>query len=303
MIYIEAKELAKSYGIKELFEGITFNLCEGDKIALVAANGSGKSTLMKILMQKEMPDKGKIIINKEVKVLYLEQETYFDNNLTVEDFLLDFIHPRLQAFKLYQKALEDTSFMEEALHDMEKYDAWNLEEQLNQIISQLQLPPLNAKMQHLSGGQLKRLGLAKLLMNIALEEGHFLLLLDEPTNHLDPQMVEWLETYLNKKRLTLLVITHDRIFLDQVCNTIWEIDQGELHLHKCDYAQYLMNKSNRLDSLESTIDKAKNLYRKELDWMRRQPKARTTKSKSRIDAFFETQSTATQTIDNKKVLL
>ncbi len=303
MIYIEAKELAKSYGIKELFEGITFNLCEGDKIALVAANGSGKSTLMKILMQKEMPDKGKIIINKEVKVLYLEQETYFDNNLTVEDFLLDFIHPRLQAFKLYQKALEDTSFMEEALHDMEKYDAWNLEEQLNQIISQLQLPPLNAKMQHLSGGQLKRLGLAKLLMNIALEEGHFLLLLDEPTNHLDPQMVEWLETYLNKKRLTLLVITHDRIFLDQVCNTIWEIDQGELHLHKGDYAQYLMNKAIREENLLSTIDKAQNLYRKELDWMRRQPKARTTKSKSRIDAFFNTEATAKQTIDTKKVML
>jgi ABC transport system ATP-binding/permease protein len=303
MIYIETKEIAKSYGIKNLFQDLSFTICQGDKIALVAGNGSGKSTLMKILAAKETPDKGQIITSKEVRVLFFEQDTLFNKDQIAEDFLLDFIHPKIDALKLYQKALENMDLMEEAITQMEKYEAWNLESEMKQILDQLLLPNLSAKMQNLSGGQVKRLGLAKLLLHILLENGHFLLILDEPTNHLDTQMVEWLEGYINQQRVTLLMVTHDRIFLDQTCQTIWEMDQGKLHIHKGDYAQYLMNKSNRLDSLESTIDKAKNLYRKELDWMRRQPKARTSKSKSRIDAFFETQSTATQTIDHKKVLL
>ncbi len=303
MIYIETKEIAKSYGIKNLFEGLSFTICEGDKIALVAGNGSGKSTLMKILAAQEKTDKGQVLFSKDAKVLFFEQDTIYDKNQIAENFLYDFSHPKIDALKNYQKALEEIDLMEEALYQMEKYEVWSLEAQMNQILDQLHLPPLTSRMENLSGGQVKRLGLAKLLLNILLEEGHFLLMLDEPTNHLDTEMVEWLEGYVNQQRLTLLMVTHDRIFLDQTCQTIWELDGGNLHVHKGDYAQYLMNKSNRMDSMESTIGKAKNLYRKELDWMRRQPKARTSKSKSRIDAFFETQTTANQVIDTKKVVL
>lgn len=303
MIYIEAKDLSKSFGIKTLFKELTFNICQGDKIALVAGNGSGKSTLMKMLSGVETTDTGSILTNKEVRVLFFEQETKFKKDQFVEDFLLDLSHPKILAAKNYQKALENVDLMEEALSQMEQYNAWSLDSEMKQILDQLHLPPFDAKMEKLSGGQVKRLDLAKLLINILLEDGHFLLMLDEPTNHLDTQMVEWLEGYLNQQNLTVLMVTHDRIFLDQTCKMIWELDNGNFHIHRGDYAQYLMNKSTRMDSLESTIGKAKNLYRKELEWMRRQPKARTTKSKSRIDDFFDTQSVAKQSIDDSKVLL
>jgi ATP-binding cassette subfamily F protein uup len=200
----------------------------------------------------------------------------------------------IAALKNYHKSLHSTDldFIEKALADMEAHKAWDLENEMKQILSQLKIVDLEAKMGTLSGGQIKRVALAKLLTETRAEHRHTLLIMDEPTNHLDVEMVEWLENYLNKAKITLLLVTHDRYFLDGVCNIIWEMEDNNLYFHNGSYATYLENKMIREDNLNSTIDKANNLYRKELEWMRRQPKARTTKSKSRIDAFYETEKVA-----------
>ncbi|WP_284462117.1 ABC-F family ATP-binding cassette domain-containing protein [Chryseobacterium sp.] len=294
MNYVSAENLTKSYGIKVLFENISFHINEGDKIAIVAKNGSGKSTLLKILMGKEIADSGTAIINKDIQVVLFDQEIDYDPNLNIEEFMMTLDSKPILALKNYHKSLHstDNDFIEKALADMEAHKAWDLENEMKQILSQLKITDLEAKMGTLSGGQIKRVALAKLLTETRAEHRHTLLIMDEPTNHLDVDMVEWLENYLTKAKITLLLVTHDRYFLDSVCDIIWEMEDGNLYFHNGSYATYLENKMIREDNLNATIDKANNLYRKELEWMRRQPKARTTKSKSRIDSFYETEKVA-----------
>ncbi|PWN70126.1 ABC transporter [Chryseobacterium phosphatilyticum] len=294
MNYVSAENLTKSYGIKVLFENISFHINEGDKIAIVAKNGSGKSTLLKILMGKEITDSGTAIINKDIQVVLFDQEIDYDPNLNIEEFMMTLNSAPILALKNYHKSLHstDNDFIEKALADMEVHKAWDLENEMKQILSQLKITDLEAKMGTLSGGQIKRVALAKLLTETRAEHRHTLLIMDEPTNHLDVDMVEWLENYLNKAKITLLLVTHDRYFLDSVCDIIWEMEDGNLYTHNGSYATYLENKMIREENLNATIDKANNLYRKELEWMRRQPKARTTKSKSRIDSFYETEKIA-----------
>lgn len=294
MNYVSAENLTKSYGIKVLFENISFHINEGDKIAIVAKNGSGKSTLLKILMGKEIADSGTVIINKDIQVVLFDQEIDFNPDLTIDEFMMALDSAPILALKNYHESLHsnDHDFIEKALAGMEAHKAWDLENEMKQILSQLKITDLDAKMGTLSGGQIKRVALAKLLTETRAEHRHTLLIMDEPTNHLDVEMVEWLENYLNKAKITLLLVTHDRYFLDSVCDMIWEMEDRNLYVHNGSYATYLENKMIREDNLNATIDKANNLYRKELEWMRRQPKARTTKSKSRIDAFYETEKVA-----------
>lgn len=294
MNYVSAENLTKSFGMKVLFKNISFNVNEGDKIAIVAKNGSGKSTLLKILMGKEIADSGNVVINKDIQVVLFDQEIEFDSDLTVEEFMMTLDSAPIVAVKNYHHALhtENPDDMEKALAEMEIHKAWDLENEMKQILSQLKITDLEAKMGTLSGGQIKRVALAKLLTETRAEHRHILLIMDEPTNHLDVEMVEWLENYLSKAKITLLLVTHDRYFLDAVCDLIWEMEDQNLYVHNGSYATYLENKMIREDNLNATIDKANNLYRKELEWMRRQPKARTTKSKSRIDDFYETEKVA-----------
>ena len=300
MNYISVENLTKTYGIVTLFEDISFNINEGDKIAIVAKNGSGKTTLLNILMGKDFADSGTVVINKDIQVVLFDQEIHFESGQTITEFIMSLDSPPMQALRNYQKSLtsNDSEFMERAFIEMENQKAWGLENEMKQILSQLKITDLNAKMDNLSGGQIKRVALAKLLIETRVEHKHTLLIMDEPTNHLDVDMVEWLEQYLSRAMVTLLLVTHDRYFLDSVCDIIWEIEDKKLYVHHGAYAQYLENKSIREENLNATIDKANNLYRKELEWMRRQPKARTTKSKSRIEAFYETEKTAK--MDTKK---
>ena len=294
MNYVSAENLSKSYGVKTLFENITFHVNEGDKIAIVAKNGSGKSTLLKILMGKEIADSGEVTINKDIQVVLFDQEINFESELTIEEFMMTLDSAPIQALKKYHHSLvtQDPEDMEKAIFEMEAQKAWDLENEMKQILSQLKITDLSLQMGKLSGGQIKRVALAKLLTETRAEHKHTLLIMDEPTNHLDVEMVEWLENYLSKAKITLLLVTHDRYFLDSVCDIIWEMEDQNLYVHNGSYATYLENKMIREDNLNSTIDKANNLYRKELEWMRRQPKARTTKSKSRIDAFYDTEKVA-----------
>ena len=294
MNYVSAENLTKSYGLKVLFKDISFNVNEGDKIAIVAKNGSGKSTLLKILMGKEIADSGNVVINKDIQVVLFDQEIDFEGELNVEEFMMTLDSAPIMALKNYHHALltENPDDMDKALNEMEIHEAWDLENEMSQILTQLKITDLQAKMKTLSGGQIKRVALAKLLVETRAQHRHTLLIMDEPTNHLDVDMVEWLENYLSKAMVTLLLVTHDRYFLDAVCDIIWEMEDYNLYLHNGSYATYLENKIIREDNLNSTIDKAQNLYRKELEWMRRQPKARTTKSKSRIGDFYETEKVA-----------
>jgi len=245
-------------------------------------------------MGKDFADSGTVVINKDIQVVLFDQEIHFESEQTITEFIMSLDSPPMQALRNYQKSLtsDDSEFMERAFIEMENQKAWGLENEMKQILSQLKITDLNAKMDNLSGGQIKRVALAKLLIETRVEHKHTLLIMDEPTNHLDVDMVEWLEQYLSRAMVTLLLVTHDRYFLDSVCDMIWEIEDKKLYVHHGAYAQYLENKSIREENLNATIDKANNLYRKELEWMRRQPKARTTKSKSRIEAFYKTEKTA-----------
>ena len=305
MNYINVENLTKTYGIITLFEDISFNINEGDKIAIVAKNGSGKSTLLKILTGQDFADSGKISINKDIQVVLFEQEIKFNGEQNISEFIMSLDSPPILALKNYQKAIisNDADLMENALTEMEMQKAWGLENEMKQILSQLKINNLNSKMKNLSGGEIKRIALAKLLIETRAEHKHTLLIMDEPTNHLDIDMVEWLEQYLSKAKLTLLLVTHDRYFLDNICDTIWEIEDQKLYIHHGAYAQYLENKSIREENLEANIDKANNLYRRELEWIRRQPKARGTKSKSRIDSFYETERLAKTDTSKQKLEL
>ena len=305
MHYVSAEGLTKSYGITPLFSNISFHIEEGDKIALVARNGSGKSTLLKILAGKETADDGKCWINKDVDIALFEQEPHFDESKTILDNIFQHNHPVINAIKEYEAISEDHDMekLNAAIIKMDELGAWDFDTKVKQILGKLNIHQLQQAVGTLSGGQRKRVALARTLIDIGFDHKHILLIMDEPTNHLDVEMVEWLEHYLSKEKITLLLVTHDRYFLDTVCNEIWELDGSNLTEYKGDYQNYLEKKAARIESELASIDKAKNTYRKELEWMRKQPKARTTKSKSRQDNFYEVEAKAKLRIEDQQVQL
>ena len=289
MNYASVENVSKSFGIRTLFKNITINIDEGDKIALVARNGSGKSTLMKILAGLDTPDSGTVWVHKDIKTVMLQQDNDFDGTKSIWDNVLRLENPVVQVVKEYELFLEEGSDdhdkLAKLMGDLDELNAWTFESDLKQILGKLNLHQLNEPMATLSGGQKKRVALAQALIEAQLHEGKCLLILDEPTNHLDVSMIEWLEDYLSAQKLTLLLVTHDRYFLDAVCNEIVEIDEEKVFVYKGTYDYFLEQKSLRQEMEQSELEKDKNTYRRELEWMRRQPKARTTKSKSRQDAF------------------
>ena len=305
MHFVSVEKISKSYGIKPLFKGISFHINEGDKIALIARNGSGKSTMLNILAGKETPDDGKVWVNKEVKVILFEQDPSFDENSSILDNIFSHDHPTINAIKKFESAEEskDAELITKAIVEMDEKNAWDFDSNVKQILSKLNIHQLDQPVNKLSGGQRKRIALAKTLIDIGFDQQHCLLIMDEPTNHLDVEMVEWLENYLDRESTTLLLVTHDRYFLDNVCNEIWELDNENIYTYKGDYENYIEKKAARIESESATIDKARNTYRKELEWMRKQPKARTTKSKSRQDAFYDIEKIAKQKIEDKQIEL
>jgi len=298
-------DLSKSYGVKPLFQDITFHLEEGDKIALVARNGSGKSTLLRILSGKETVDSGTVWIHKDVTVALFEQEPVFIDEKSILDNIFHHNHPVINAIKAYEAAsdAEDVDLLTDAIVRLDELNAWDFDTKVKQILGKLDIHHLQQTAGTLSGGQRKRVALAKTLIDIGFEHKHVLLIMDEPTNHLDVEMVEWLEHYLNQEKVTLMLVTHDRYFLDAVSEEIWEMDGSTLHTYKGDYENYLEKKAARIENETASIDKARNTYRKELEWMRKQPKARTTKSKSRQDNFYTVETKAKQRIEDQQVEL
>lgn len=305
MHYVSAENLTKSYGINPLFKNISFHINEGDKIALIARNGVGKSTLLRILCGTETPDSGKLFIHKDVTVALFEQDPKFDETKTVLENIFHTNHPVLNVIREYELASEneDGNKMAELFEKMDDLGAWDFEVKVKQILTKLNIHHLEQAVSDLSGGQRKRVALAKTLIDIGFDHKHTLLMMDEPTNHLDVEMIEWLENYLNQENVTLLLVTHDRYFLDAVSEEIWELERENLYVYKGDYENYMEKKAARIESEMASIDKAKNEFRKELEWMRKQPKARTTKSKSRQDNFYEVEAKAKQKIEDAQVQL
>ena len=305
MHYVSVEGLTKSYGIQPLFKNISFNIEEGDKIALIARNGTGKSTLLRILAGKETADSGKVWISKDVDVVLLEQEPNFVEDKSVLDNIFFHNHPIINAIKEYELLGEDgdPDKLSDAIVKMDDMGAWDFEAKVKLVLDKLKIHKLDQPVSTLSGGQRKRVALAKTLIDIGFEHKHVLLIMDEPTNHLDVEMVEWLEHYFDKENVTLLLVTHDRYFLDAACTEIWEMEGSNIYVHKGDYQNYLEKKAARIENDLSSIDKAKNTYRKELEWMRKQPKARTTKSKSRQDNFYDVEKKAKQVIVDEQVQL
>jgi ATP-binding cassette subfamily F protein uup len=283
--YISVENISKSYGDRTLFSNISFGINKNQKVAFVAKNGTGKTSILNIIAGLDIPDKGQVIQRKDIQVAYLSQHQIFDKHLTIEETIFATENRILPIIKQYEKALEnpeDSENYQKAFDLMDQNNAWDFETQYKLVLSKLKLNNLSLKVGKLSGGQKKRLSLAILLINKP-----DLIILDEPTNHLDLEMIEWLEDYFKKEKITLFMVTHDRYFLERVCNEIVELDHGELYKYKGNYSYYLEKKEERITQEAVSTNKVKNLFKKELDWMRRQPKARTTKSKSRIDDFFE----------------
>jgi ABC transport system ATP-binding/permease protein len=289
MHYASVENISKSFGIRTLFKNITFHVEEGDKIAFVARNGTGKSTLLKIFANLETADEGTVWVHKDVKVIMLQQDTPFMEDKTIRENVLRLDNPVIKTVSEYEKYLdegnEDMDLLSEIMGRMEELNAWSFESELKQILGKLNLHDIEAVMNTLSGGQRKRVALAQALIEAQLHEGRCLLIMDEPTNHLDVSMIEWLEDFLGTHKMTILLVTHDRYFLDTVCNEIIEMDEEKLFVYKGDYDYFLEQKSLRQEIEASEFQKDKNIFRKELEWMRKQPKARTVKSKSRQDAF------------------
>ena len=294
MHYVSVENLTKSFGITPCFKNISFNINEGDKIAIIARNGVGKTTMLRILAGLESADEGKIWINKDVSVAFFEQDPTFDEEKTVLENILHSNHPNVEVIRQYEDAIEkeDVERMSDLIVKIDELGAWDFESNVKQILGKLQITNFNSVVKTLSGGQRKRVALARTLVDIGLENRNTFLIMDEPTNHLDVGMVEWLENYLNQAKLTLLLVTHDRYFLDAVTNTIWELEQSEMFVYRGNYENYLEKKSMRIENDLASIDKAKNEYRKELEWMRKQPRARGTKSRARQDNFYEVEARA-----------
>jgi ATP-binding cassette subfamily F protein uup len=303
MHYASVENISKSFGTRTLFDNISFHIEEGDKIALIARNGSGKSTLLNIIAGLDTADNGTVWVHKDVQVVMLPQESSYDPSKSVWDNLLSLDHPVMKAVKAYEEYLEafseqegespaaipseaDTQKFSDLLHELDQLDAWQFEATVKQILGKLNLHHLHVPMRQLSGGQKKRAALAQALLEAQLHGPQTLLVLDEPTNHLDVTMIEWLQEFLSASRATVLLVTHDRYFLDNVCNEILELDAHTAYVYHGDYDFFLVSKAARHESEAATGAKNQNLFRKELEWMRKQPKARTTKSRSREDSFY-----------------
>ncbi|HNW70799.1 MAG TPA: ABC-F family ATP-binding cassette domain-containing protein [Bacteroidales bacterium] len=311
MNYLSVENLTKTYGEKILFEDITFGVDKGQKVALIARNGTGKTTLLNILAGKEIPDGGKVIVRNDIRITYLEQNPDLDSKLSVIDSLLNSENEFILAIKNYESILEEinihnsslsknyellTKQLEQAIQKMDGLNAWDFETRIKEVLSRLKISNIKQNVGELSGGQRKRLALAK-----ALIEDTDLMILDEPTNHLDIEMIEWLEEFLSKQNLSIILVTHDRYFLDNVCDEIMELDSTSLYRYKGKYSYYLEKKAERVEIEKTELERARNLYRKELEWMRRMPQARTTKSKARIEAFSGLQQKASKRIETENL--
>lgn len=284
MNYLSVENISKSFGERTLFKDISFGINKDQKIAFIAKNGSGKTSIMKIINGEDESDTGQVVIRKDIKMAFLSQDNNLQEELTIEESIFASDNEVLKVIHEYEKALEnpeDEEAYQRAFDKMDSHNAWDFETQFKQILFKLKLEDFSLKVKNMSGGQKKRLSLAIVLINRP-----DLLILDEPTNHLDLEMIEWLESYFAKENITLFMVTHDRFFLERVCNEIIELDNGKLYQYKGNYSYYLEKKEERIASENSSVDKAQNLFKKELEWMRRQPKARTTKSKSRQDDFY-----------------
>ncbi|MFT7071038.1 MAG: ATP-binding cassette subfamily F protein uup [Patiriisocius sp.] len=299
--FLSVENIAKSYGERILFKDISFGINQGQKIGFVAKNGTGKTSLLNILSGDDSPDEGNVIFRKNLRVAFLSQEPYLDPKLTVEQTIFTSDNPILKIIENYEKAIlnpDDAEAYQAAFDGMDAHNAWDFEVRYKQILFKLKLDNLEEKIENLSGGQKKRLALANALLTTP-----DLLVMDEPTNHLDLEMIEWLEALFAKENFTLFMVTHDRYFLERVCNEIVELDEGSLYSYKGNYSYYLEKRDARIETETTETGKAKQLYKKELDWMRRQPKARTTKSKSRIDDFSEIKSRAHKRRNDHEVQL
>ncbi len=296
-----AEKLSKSYSEKPLFTDIDISISEGQKMAIIAANGSGKTTLLRILAGREKPDSGKVSKRSDLRIGYLDQDPTFTAGLTALDCIFPPEHPLLHAIGEYEKLIElgekaDQAELQRLTDYIDSNNGWDYETRAVEVLGKLGIHDLDKTVEFFSGGQKKRISLARLLI-----EDHDLLLLDEPTNHLDLDMIEWLENYLNRMNKPMILITHDRYFLDGVCDTITELHNNTLFIYKGNYAYYLQRKDEREASERSTVDKARNIYSRELEWMRRQPKARGTKQKARQDSFYEIEEVAKTKLDSAKM--
>ncbi len=299
MNYLSAEQLSKNFGDTPLFQDLTFGISQGQKVALVGHNGCGKSTLLKILAGKIEPDKGKVVLRKEITSGYLSQEPELEDHHTIKEEIFNQQNETLDTISAYEDAVNQNANPEKLQELIEKIDslnAWDMEYQIHEILGKLGIHNLDNKISELSGGQKKRVALAKTLI-----ESPDFLILDEPTNHLDVEIIEWLENYLTNSSITLLLITHDRYFLENICNHIFELDGGKLFTYPGNFSYFLEKKEERRVQRQTEIDKAKNLMRKELDWIRRQPKARGTKAKYRVEAFDKLAEKASEKIGAKKM--
>ena len=293
--YVQVENLSKSFGDLILFRGISFGIAQQQRVALIAQNGKGKSTLLDILAGNNDYEEGAVVFRRDLKVAYLKQTPEFPQDLNVFQACFQAGNEVTETIARYELKMQEITGKpmdeeaEELLHLMDHLKAWDYEVKIKQILSKLQIPDFNQKTAQLSGGQLKRLALAKVLITEP-----DLLILDEPTNHLDLDMIEWLENYLTKSGITLLMVTHDRYFLDRVCNTILELEDQQLYSYNGNYAYYLDKRRERLENFNAELERAQNLYRKKLDWMRRMPQARGTKAKARSDAFYELEEQVAQ---------
>lgn len=297
---LQVENLTKSFGDLVLFENISFGLSEGQRVGLIAKNGSGKTTLLNILYGKEGYDSGAVSLRRDLRMGYLEQDPQYPEELTVLEACFHHGNPTVELIKEYERCMETEGHpgLDEILMRMDHEKAWEYEQKAKQILSQLKIREFNRQVKHLSGGQLKRVALA----NTLITEPD-LLILDEPTNHLDLDMTEWLEEYLRRNNLTLLMVTHDRYFLDRVCSEIIEIDNRRIYQYKGNYGYYLEKREERIEAKTVEIERANNLYRTELEWMRRMPQARGHKARYREEAFYELEKVAKQRFNNDKVKL
>lgn len=298
--FLQVEGLTKSFGDLVLFENLTFGIFEGDRIGLIAKNGTGKTTLLNIITGKEDYDSGNVVYRRDLRIGYLPQDPHFPEDITVLEACFHSDSEVVGVISAYEEALisGDSGRIEELVEQMDHLKAWDYEYRAKQILSQLKINNFDQKIEHLSGGQLKRVALA----NVLISEPQ-LLILDEPTNHLDLEMTEWLEEYLKRNNITLLMVTHDRYFLDRVCSSIMEIDKRSLYSYNGNYSYYLEKRQERIDAQNAEVARANNLLRTELDWMRRQPQARGSKAKYRIDAFYELEKKAKQEHDTGNVKL
>ncbi|MGV3508353.1 MAG: ABC-F family ATP-binding cassette domain-containing protein, partial [Sphingobacteriaceae bacterium] len=302
MSILSGEQLGHAFNDNWLFKNLTIGIAKGQRVALVGINGSGKTTLLKILAEKLKPNEGKVVKTKALHVGYLEQDPDFSGQKTIADYIYSLDNQQQQLIRKYEELIEnpdaESGALEDLISELSEANAWEYEHQIKTILQRLSITNLDQDIKSLSGGQRKRLALAKLLID---EPEVFIL--DEPTNHLDIEMIEWLESFLTTGQKTIIMVTHDRYFLDNICNHIIELENRQLYQYQGNYSYFLEKKSEREADEASTLQKNRNLLKKELEWMRRMPKARSTKSKSRIDAFYELEANTKGNATNQKVEL